>query len=348
MPPSASERRSAGLSIRARLSLTYSALILSTGLAMIVAVRITISVMNGALVDTLYQVAAVTVLVVAAVGALASWFVAGRMLRPLQRLNTVARAVDETTLGTRLNMTGPVDEIRSLSDTFDVMFARLEAAFAGRALFAANASHELRTPLATMKTMLQVELKGDLSPQTRETYERLLLTVESMSATTGALLDLAQGQEVEGDDEVDLSELVRAAVEDEVRQDSLDVTLHLPPTPIAGDRRLLQNLVSNLVRNAVVHNTPRGWVRVAVESAIDGRVILTVENSGEVVPDDVVPLLAEPFYRARLRTAGGHGLGLALVRAIADAHRARVVIEAGRPSGLRVIVTFAAPTSAHG
>ncbi|MGD8193538.1 sensor histidine kinase [Herbiconiux sp. P18] len=348
--------RRAGLSIRNRLALTYTVLLVVTGLAMIAAVNVTVQLMNGALIDLLYQVAIATVLVIAALGALASWLVAGWMLRPLQRLNRVVREVDETSLDTRLHLAGPDDEIRSLADTFDVLFSRLEAAFSSRALFAANASHELRTPLATMKTVLQVALREppeSTSPQARETFERLLATVESMSDTTAALLDLAEGHRFAAEETFEVFDLAGVVAEEcealagRMAQRDLAVTVHLAPASVAGDPRLIRDLVANLLGNAVIHNRDGGSVGIDTTVLADGRIRLVVQNSGDVVPADRIPLLTEPFYRARLRsTGGGHGLGLAIVAAVADTHRAEFALAAGRPDGLVATVTFPAPRTA--
>ncbi|RIJ56364.1 HAMP domain-containing protein, partial [Clavibacter lycopersici] len=323
MPPGGPERRR-GPSVRNRLALAYTGLIVVTGIAMILAVQATVRIMNGANIAVLYQVATGTVVVIAALGGLASWLLAGRLLRPLQELDRMAREVDETTLDTRIGMSGPHDEIRSLADTFDGMVARLEAAFTSRALFAANASHELRTPLATMKTVIQVALRTERDPGSRATLEGLLRTVDAMTGTTTALLELAAAREPRSDEAVDLSARVAAALRaeaDACARAGITVTADLPPVPVvvSGDARLIDHLVGNLVRNAVVHNVPGGWIRVTTRAHLPGAAVLEVGNSGEVVPADDVPLLTEPFHRVRRRTAGGHGLGLALVRAVADA-----------------------------
>jgi two-component system sensor histidine kinase VanS len=345
--------RGRGPSIRNRLALAYTALIVVTGIAMILAVQATVRIMNGANIDVLYQVAGGTVVLIAALGGWASWLLAGHLLRPLQRLDRMAREVDETTLDTRIGMTGPRDEIRSLADTFDGMVARLEAAFTSRALFAANASHELRTPLATMKTMIQVELRSETDPERRATLDGLLRTVDGMTGTTAALLDLAAAREPRLDEPVDLGERAAAALRDQsdaCAQAGIAVTVDLQPASVSGDPRLLDHLVGNLIRNAVVHNVPSGRIHVRTSTGGDrsDTVVLAVANSGEVVPADRVPLLTEPFYRVQQRTAGGHGLGLALVRAVADAHDADVRIVPGTEGGLVVEVAFPSPAAGSG
>ncbi len=335
-----------GPSIRTRLALIYTALLVVTGTAMVAAVNVTVQLMNGALIDLLYQVAIATVLVIAGLGALASWLIAGWMLHPLRRLNRVVRQIDETSLDTRLRLTGPDDEIRSLADAFDDLLSQLEVAFTSRALFAANASHELRTPLATMKALLQVELlepPGTTTPEARRTLERLLTTVESMSDTTSALLELAEGRALRTVQIVDLADIAQEAhdsMTDSMRACALTITLRLEPAPIMGDPRLIQDMVANLLRNAVAHNRDCGDIEMSTAVAFDGRSMMVVQNSGDIVPAETLPLLTEPFYRVRLRTASGHGLGLAIVSAIADAHRAEIALGARKPDGLVVSITF--------
>lgn len=196
-----------------------------------------------------------------------------------------------------------------------------------------------------MKTLLQVELRQPdaLPPQTRVTLERVLATVQSMSSTTQALLDLAQGQHLAAHDVIDLRAIVREewnATSAGADARGLSVAIHPGEAFVVGDPQLLRDLVSNLLRNAVVHNNDGGLIEITTDSDATGLATLTVSNTGTLIPTDRVPLLTEPFYRARLRTAGGHGLGLAIVAAIADAHRADLHLTAREAGGLTVVVVF--------
>jgi signal transduction histidine kinase len=111
---------------------------------------------------------------------------------------------------------------------------------------------------------------------------------------------------------------------------------------MAGDPRLVEILVTNLVDNAARYNVPAGRIGVTT-STVDGRGRLTVTNTGPVVPPGELERLFEPFQRLggqRLRHPDGHGLGLAIVRAIATAHGAAVTAQANPGGGLTVTVTF--------
>jgi signal transduction histidine kinase len=119
----------------------------------------------------------------------------------------------------------------------------------------------------------------------------------------------------------------------------------LDPAPLAGDRRLLERLVSNLVENALRHNVAQGRVRVAV-GRDDGHATLVVTNTGPRVPPEDVERLLQPFQRMRQERTGEHdglGLGLSIVQAIARAHDATLAVRAPVGGGLEVEVSFPTP-----
>ena len=298
------------------------------------------------ILSTLEWVSALSLVVVTAVGLLLCWLVAGRVLSPLARITAAARSATAGTLYRRIGLAGPDDELKQLADTFDGMLARLEREFEANRRFAANASHELRTPLAVTRTMLQVAIADPDQHDLRELAPKLLATNARGIATTEALLVLASAQH--GDIEhqvVDLSALatdVTASVQSEAKQRGVTVQTRCQPVSAEGDPVLLRQLLLNLVQNAVRHNLPGGRAEVSVA---DGT--LTVANTGPVLPADSVGTLFEPFHRAQARTRsgaddGGHGLGLAIVRAIADAHGASIHAQA-RPNGGLVVAVVCPP-----
>jgi two-component system sensor histidine kinase VanS len=299
--------------------------------------------------STLEWDSALSLVVVTAAGLFVCWLVAGRVLSPLSRITAAARSASAGTLNRRIALTGPDDELKQLADTFDGMLARLEQEFAANRRFAANASHELRTPLAVTRTMLQVAIADPDHHDLRELGPKLLATNARGIAVTEALLVLASAQH--GDirhEVVDLAALaadVAALVQAEARQRDVAVRTRLQPGSADGDPVLLRQLLLNLMQNAVRHNVPGGQAEVEVSTA-DGTI--TVANTGPVLPGDSVGALFEPFHRAQARTRScpgdGHGLGLAIVRAIADAHGASIRAEA-RPDGGLVVAVACPPVS---
>ncbi|MFB9311174.1 two-component system sensor histidine kinase VanS [Agromyces hippuratus] len=283
----------------------------------------------------------------AAGGAWAGWFVAGRMLRPLQEVNEAAHRAARGHLDHRIALAGPRDEITDLADTFDGMLDSLERSANADRRFAANASHELRTPLATTRTMLDVALSsqaaGDvqLLERLREMNERSIETVE-------ALLDLSELESTESGTfaPVDLA-AVAASVVDESRVEAEEAGVRLDsslePASVEGDEVLLRQLVVNLVQNAIRHNEPGGFVTVTTDAA-GSLPSLEVENSGAELDAATVATLTAPFARGGGRTRDasdrGRGLGLSIVAAIVARHDGGLDLAPRAGGGLRAVVRF--------
>ena len=283
--------------------------------------------------------------VVALAALVAGWVMAGRVLRPLHRITATARGVAERNLGERIHLTGPQDELKELADTFDAMLERLDRAFDGQRRFVANASHELRTPLAVSRTLIQVALgRPDASPDLRELGTALLEVNTRQRELTDGLLVLAQSTDTLADRTVvDLAEIAEETVESE-GDAGVEVCVECEPAPTLGDRVLLALLVRNLVANAVRYNRQGGWVRVRTGCA-EGVAVLTVENTGPVVPADAVDGIFEPFRRfgaARAGDRSGSGLGLSIVRSVARAHDGTVSAVPRDGGGLTVCVELPA------
>jgi signal transduction histidine kinase len=257
------------------------------------------------------------------------------VLRPLSTITAAARRISASSLNERLALHGPDDELKELGDTLDSLFTRLQASFDAQRHFAANASHELRTPLTRERTLLQVTLADpDATSSTWQAVGRELLASNAeQEHLIEAMLTLASSEADIGEREpVDLAGMTSAAlsaVRPAISRLDLDVAANLQPAILDGDPLLVQQLVTNLVDNAVRHNTPGGNVRVETRTS-DGRAILSVANSGQAVPAAEVGRLFQPFQRLGLRPArrdGGHGLGLSIVRAIATVHAATITAQ---------------------
>jgi signal transduction histidine kinase len=278
------------------------------------------------------------------------WFIAGRVLRPLQTITKAARAISAKSLHRRLALSGPRDELRELGDTFDDLLERLERSFEAQRQFVANASHELRTPLTLERAIVEVTLADPrASNETlRATCERVLVIGEQQERMIDALLALARSERgLERHDPFDLGALTRDVIvtrSPEIARRGLRLESDLGEAPTRGDASLAERLIANLIDNAVRHNAADGWVSVTA-GAGDGRAILTVSNSGPVVPDEEVERLLRPFQRmgaARASHGDGHGLGLSLVSAVAAAHGASLRARARPEGGLEISVSFPA------
>jgi signal transduction histidine kinase len=289
-----------------------------------------------------------TMLLVLALMAVASlalgWLVAGRVLRPLQRITATAKRLSERTLHQRIALDGPDDELKELADTFDRLLARLDAAFDSQRRFAANASHELRTPLAISRTEVDLALSDpDASvAELREMAERVRDATDRSERLIEGLLTLARSeQEPRVREPDDLADAAALALEHAGLQDGADglrVAAGLRPAPVAGDPALLERMVANLVENAVHHNQPGGWLDVATGTG-DGWAFVRVANGGPLIPAERVESLFEPFRRLDGRVASptrGAGLGLSIVRSVARAHSGDARARALPGGGLEV------------
>ncbi|MGK5733043.1 sensor histidine kinase, partial [Streptomyces sp. URMC 124] len=266
---------------------------------------------------------------------------AGRVLSPLGRMTRTARRVAATDLSRRIELGGPEDELKELSDTFDEMLDRLERAFTAQQRFVANASHELRTPLAINRTLLEVTLSDPGAPaELQQLGKTLLATNERSEQLVEGLLLLARSDnEIVDRKPVDLAEVASRAL-DQTRSEAQGKGVELrgtrQPAVVQGNGVLLERIALNLVQNAVRYNAPEGWVEVTTQ-AQPGRAVLVVENTGPVVPAYELDNIFEPFRRLRTERTGsdkGVGLGLSIVRSVARAHGGQITAEPREGGGL--------------
>jgi signal transduction histidine kinase len=279
------------------------------------------------------------------------WLLARRALEPLQQITATARRVADRNLHERIALDGPDDEIKDLADTFDAMLERLDRSFDSQRRFVANASHELRTPLTINRTLLEVALDRPDPPESlRQLGATLLAVNERNERLIDGLLTLASSeQRITDPSPVDLADVARHVIADSqaaAKDAKVDLQADLQPTMLTGDPVLLERLVQNLVDNAIRYNLlEHGWVGVTTE-VINGHVVLTVENTGPVVPPYELPGLFEPFRRLsaterRADSTGasvsrGAGLGLSIVRSVAHAHDGNVHASPREGGGLTV------------
>lgn len=291
--------------------------------------------------------------IVAVLALLAGWLVAGRMLRPIRTITRTARRISSTSLHERLALDGPQDELKELGDTLDELFGRLDAAFAAQRQFVANASHELRAPLTRQRALIQVALADPDADYAslRAAHERVLASEQHLEQMIDALLTLTRGQAgLQHREHLDVATLASKALharKQEAATRDLDLRATLAPAPSAGDPRLIERLISNLLDNAIRHNTPQGHIEITTGTR-NQNAFLTIANSGPTIPPEEMPRLLQPFQRlngTRTIHANGHGLGLAIVSAIAAAHGADLQAHARPEGGLQISVRFAATAS---
>jgi signal transduction histidine kinase len=307
--------------------------------------------------DTLSAVRTVGGLVVLGATAAAfalGWRAAGWVLRPVKSVTETARRVAQShDLTERIAYDGPSDEVKELTGIFDTMLGRLARSFDGQRRFVANASHELRTPLTINRTLVDVAVRRpDATDDVKRLGESLLLVNARHERLIDGLLALTEGEQAVLDrrpfDLTDVAEHVLDQAAGEAAE--REVTMHrlLDFAPTAGEAVLVERLVQNLVENAIRHNHPKGEVWVTTRRRAE-QVELVVANTGLQVPMYEIETIFLPFRRLhgdRLRSDRGSGLGLSIVRVIAEAHGGTVVARPRDEGGLTITVELPIDPSA--
>jgi len=284
-------------------------------------------------------------LVLVPVGLAIGWVVAGRVVRPVGTIAGVAREIEATDLSRRIRLGGPPDEMRDLADTFDAMLDRLDRGVRTQRRFVEDASHELRNPLAVIRTTLDVALaEPEDAEGLRNAAEVARRTADRMSTTVDELMALARSSaQPERRTSVDLAEVVaEVAQEYDAEAATRGVRLsRLAPSGLVidGDRSALKRAQANLVSNAL-RVAPSGSVVHCRAGRAGGWLWLGVRDVGRGIAPDDQALVFHRAWRDGAPTAEGEGqgLGLALVRQIAEAHGGTVSVASVPGHGASFVV----------
>jgi signal transduction histidine kinase len=261
------------------------------------------------------------------------WLVSGRMLRPIGQITEAVRKIQASDLTQRVNLGGPDDELKRLADTFDSMLGRVDDAFESQRQFIHEASHELRNPLAVIRTNLEVTLSDpDASAEDlRHTAEVVERSTERMARLVDDLLVYARKGTLSMEREpVDVGLLISdAAAEFAAPAEAAGQFVEREAPEglwVLGDRLALRQALANLLANAV-RIAPSGTA-IRVRAGREGPwVWMSVEDHGPGIAPDDHDRVFQRFWRgdpAESRAQGRSGLGLTIVRQIAEAHGGEV------------------------
>ena len=280
------------------------------------------------------------------------WLVVGRGLAPLGRLREdVARRSDHDL--SAIDARSTPGEVRPVVEALNGLFARLDSALSSHRRFVSNAAHQLRTPLAGLHTQAELALRETDREALQRSLEQLHQASGRASHLINQLMSLARLEPRSGRtvqlEQLDLNEVARSTTARWVpRALNADIDLGFEPSAralgVLGDRLLLEELLGNLIDNAVRYTPHPGEATVRV-SETDKCPVLSVEDTGPGIPEDERILVLERFHRGRnALQSPGSGLGLAIVREIAQTHGASVLIEAG-PGGRGTAIRIKFPPS---
>jgi heavy metal sensor kinase len=276
-----------------------------------------------------------------------------RVFRPVRRIVETARSITAEDFSLRVDDLGDRDEIGELARTINDMLARLESSFHQVQRFSGDASHEMNTPLTLMKGELEVTLRKERKPEEyREVLKRVLDEVNRLSGIVDDLLFLSRvdAKNVERSlEKVALAQIVLEAFEETSRlAGDGGVTVRLSQVDeieVGGDASLFKRMVANLLDNAIKF-TPSGG-NVSVTLTGQGKSAkLVIDDSGAGIDQKEIPKVFDRFYRAdlsRSKQTGGVGLGLSIVREIADLYDLEIQLESKMQKGTRVTVAWKAP-----
>ena len=287
---------------------------------------------------------------VLALGLGVCWAITTVAIRPIGDISATAARISGGDLSGRVRVADTDTELGGLAAVLNTTFARLEAAFARQSQFTADAAHELRTPLAVIISEAQTALSRDRSAgEYRETVAGCLETAQQMRQLTETLLALARADE--GDaaarrELVDLSPLVERAVarlHHSARRRDITIRSELQPAAAFTTAERLEQVVTNLLMNAVDYNRPGGTVTLATRSD-NGTAVFTIADTGVGMAAEHLPHIFERFYRidkSRSRVDGHAGLGLAICKTIVDAEHGSIVVRSSEGVGTTFEVRLA-------
>lgn len=300
-------------------------------------------------VDGVIRVGALVLGSILLISTAVAWIAAGEVLRPLRLLSETARSITETDLSGRIPVQGD-DEITELARTFNDMLDRLEEAFDTQRRFADDAGHELRTPITVIRG--QLEVLGD-DPAEREATIRLVTgELDRMSRVVEDLLVLTKAEQPDfiQPHPIDLAEFTDELALKATSLSSRPVsTTARDHAVVLGDRQRLTQAVMNLARNAVEH-TPE-TAAVSLGARANGEwARIWVADTGPGIPEADQARLFDRFARGEpgRRRTGGAGLGLSIVKAIAEGHGGSVELESGSSgTTFTIVIPIAGPDQAE-
>lgn len=273
-------------------------------------------------------------------GCAIGWVLAGRSLRPLDRIAATAEGIAAGDYERKIDVEDTESELGRLAVVLNETFGRMNAARERVTRFTADASHELRTPLAVILSDSQGALRQErTSAEYQAALEAIQRSALRMKAISDALLELAQGDAARpvAADACDLADLADEAVAllgRLARDHEAKLVAQLDGAPVKGDAGRLGRVILNLVVNAILHN-PAGVTVTVTTGVRDGQAVLTVSDDGRGIAAADLPRIFDRFHRAdasRSRHTGGAGLGLAIVKQAVEAHGGTIAVtsEVGR------------------
>ncbi len=280
---------------------------------------------------------------------LVGYIVSKNVLSPIDKITNQAKKISASNLASRIEIDGPDDELKRLSDTFNEFISRIQYSYEKQNCFTLDASHELATPLAVIKGYIDIidRWGKDDKAVLNEGIESIKVELSNITGLLDTLLFLSKG-----DNEIyqlEKTEFILDELVDEVvRETGLVDDKHTimvsadtdSPVFLSGDRRLIKQMLRAVVDNSIKYTLEGGMIGIEYKTAGIAAEI-TVSDNGIGIPQDDLPHIFDRFYRvdkARSRSIGGSGLGLSIVKWIVEIHQGRITAESEPGMGTKIIV----------
>lgn len=290
------------------------------------------------------------------ISCLGGYFIAGRMLKPLKRLNKNIAEMSAKSLDKKIKFEDTGDEISELIKKFNGMTGRLNVAFDLQKQFVENAAHELRTPLAAIKANLQASIYDKNTPR-KELLDSIDVALKSSDFMQKLIEDLLLLSLIDRQVKFEKSDL-RTLMDDICRQVEvlareksiildLDYERGLEKVKLRANKRLFQRALMNILENAVKYSPRGSKIKLAVgrgnSESPDKRIEIKIKDYGQGIPRKDLPYIFERFYRvdkSRSRQSGSFGLGLAISKRIIEIHKGEVSVKSVEGKGSEFVISF--------
>jgi heavy metal sensor kinase len=278
------------------------------------------------------------------------YYIMDKALEPIRRITAKAKKISAENLDEKVGGNLPDDEIGELASTFDNMIGRLKLSFEELNQFSADVSHELRTPLTVLQGEVEVALR---SGRSAEEYRKILKSnleeIKRLHKIVETLLFLSKaesGKIVYNLKDIDSLELILSIIGTlKALIDEKNIKVNIAGEPginIKGDENLLKQMFYNIIHNAVKYNKQGGLLNISVKES-DDIVEFVIEDTGCGIPETQLENIFRRFYRtdkSRVRKEGGFGLGLNIVKKIAEIHNVKINVESTPNIGTKFVIQF--------
>lgn len=282
------------------------------------------------------------------VGSILTYYISGKILKPLKQLNNQVKNINVNNLNQPLNIPQTKDEIAELTQSFNDMINQLESAFSTQKRFSSDAAHELKTPLTVLQTKVDVFNKKDNHSQ--KEYEELIKVfnrqIKRLRNLVSELLTMANMENNFEYQDIFLSELLEEVVKDLTpltEKNNILISLNSKNCFTVGNYNLLYRAFYNLIENAIKYNVQDGNIKIKTSNISSDFIKIIIEDTGIGIKDTDKEHIFEPFYRvdkSRSREMGGTGLGLSLVENIIRKHNGTIIVTDNHKRGSCFTITL--------